>query len=86
MLRGQFAAEGIKLNIEEEKQMAERNKVIMAVDIIGSQREIVAFLRDVTGSPSIKEEVTRDGFEGLSRILGQVNEGLMQASNLLQAQ
>lgn len=65
--------------------MAERNKVIMAVDIIGNQREIVAFLRDVTGSPAMKEDVTPDGFEGLSRILELVNEGLMQASNLLQA-
>ena len=66
--------------------MAELNKVTMAVDIIGSQREIVAFLRDVTGSSSIKEEVTPAGFEGLARILDQVNEGLMQASNLLQSQ
>lgn len=58
----------------------------MAMDIIGDQSEIVAFLRDVTGSPAMKDEVTPAGFEGLSRILGQVNEGLMQASKLLQAQ
>lgn len=66
--------------------MAELNKVTRAVDIIGNQREIVAFLRDVIGSPAIKDEVTPDGFEGLSRILGQVNDDLMQASKLLQAQ
>lgn len=63
--------------------MAERNKVIMAADIIGNQREIVIFLRDVAGAT---EDITPEGFEGLSQILEHVNEGLMQAFNLLQAQ
>lgn len=82
-MRGQFAAEGVKLNTREGGQMAERNKVIMAADIIGNQREIVIFLRDVAGAT---EDITPEGFEGLSQILEHVNEGLMQAFNLLQAQ
>lgn len=65
--------------------MAERNKATMAVDIIGNQREIVAFLRDVTGSRSLYEEVSPAGFEGLSRILDHVDQELLQATTLIQS-
>ncbi|MGD9948644.1 MAG: hypothetical protein AB7U29_09220 [Desulfobulbus sp.] len=65
--------------------MAEQDKGVTALDIIGNSRDVIAFLRDVTGMCSQQDHLTPDGFEGLSRILAQVNEELLQASNLLQA-
>ncbi|MDD2467378.1 MAG: hypothetical protein PHI97_25620 [Desulfobulbus sp.] len=65
--------------------MDERDKGIMALDIIGNSRDVIAFIRDVASCPSIREELKPDGFEGLTRILDQVKDELLQASNLLQA-
>lgn len=64
--------------------MAERSKEIEALDIIGNSREVVAFLRDVAGCPLMQKEMSRDGFEGLSRVLEHVNLELLQAVDLLQ--
>lgn len=64
--------------------MDERSKVIEALDIIGSSREVVVFLRDVGGCHSIREEISPVGFEGLSRILEHVNIELIRAVDLLQ--
>ncbi|WP_448874405.1 hypothetical protein [Desulfobulbus propionicus] len=65
-------------------QEAMQRNVIRSRDIIGSTREVVAFLRDVAGARGIREELTGEGLEGLSRILGWVNEELAQAVDLLE--
>jgi hypothetical protein len=65
--------------------MDERDNSVTALDIIGDSRDVIAFLRDVASMCSMQDQLTPDGFEGLSRILRQVNEDLIQASNLLEA-
>ena len=61
-----------------------QRNVFRSRDIIGNSREVVAFLRDVTGARGIREELTGDGLEGFSRILDWVNEELAQAIDLLE--
>jgi len=65
-------------------QEAMQRNVIRSRDIIGNTREVVAFLRDVAGAHGIGEDMSVEGQEGLSRILGWVNEELAQAVDLLE--
>jgi hypothetical protein len=62
---------------------AMQKNVIQSRDIIYNSMEVVSFLRDVTGIRGMHEGLSSAGMEGLSRILGQVNEELVQAVDLL---
>lgn len=62
---------------------AMQKNVIQSRDIIHNSREVVSFLRDVTGIRGMHEDLSGEGMEGLSRILGWVNEELVQAVDLL---
>ena len=50
-----------------------------AMDMIENSMAVVSFLRDVTGAPSVHQEITRDGGDGLSYILSWVNSDLGRA-------